>query len=200
MSADLGLGAGRGVDAQVTVRPAGPDDAAALGVLHVRSWQVGYAGLIDDELLASLDVAERAERWRGRLGADSGASTLVAVRGGQVAGFVSVGPYRPDDETVDGSPAAPLPAEVGELWSLYVHPEVWGCGVGSALLGAGRGVLARHYEAAVLWVLEGNARACRVYEADGWRRDGAVKVTQIGATAARELRYGRRLAERDDRA
>lgn len=200
MSADAGLGVGSGIQGQLTVRPAAPDDATALADLHVRSWQVGYAGLIDDELLASLDVAERTERWRGRLIADSGASTLVAVQGGQVAGFVSVGPYRPDDETVDGSPAAPLPPEVGELRSLYVDPEIWGGGVGSALLRAARAVLARDYQAAVLWVLDGNARACRVYEADGWRADGAVKVTQIGATAARELRYGRRLAERVGRA
>ena len=33
-------------------------------------------------------------------------------------------------------------------------------------------------DAALLWVLEGNDRAARFYEREGWRRDGATSVEQ----------------------
>ena len=45
---------------QVTVRPAAIADAAAMGRLHVLSWQAAYPGLIRQDYLDSLDVDQRA--------------------------------------------------------------------------------------------------------------------------------------------
>lgn len=49
------------------VRAATAADADAMGALHVRSWRYGYRGLVPDEVLAALNPAQRAQRWRETL-------------------------------------------------------------------------------------------------------------------------------------
>lgn len=48
----------------VEVRRAVLDDAETVAVIHVRAWQQTYAHLVDAARLASLDPADRVERWR----------------------------------------------------------------------------------------------------------------------------------------
>ncbi len=45
------------------VRDATPEDALAVARVHVRSWQAGYPGLIDDGFLDRLRPKDRAERY-----------------------------------------------------------------------------------------------------------------------------------------
>jgi hypothetical protein len=47
------------------------------------------------------------------------------------------------------------------------------------------------FAVALLWVLSGNERAARCYEADGWRPDGVRRREELGGTAVEELRYRR---------
>ncbi|WP_430787700.1 hypothetical protein [Actinoplanes sp. G11-F43] len=47
------------------------------------------------------------------------------------------------------------------------------------------------HPAAILWVLESNARARRFYEAAGWVPDGAVKVDSSRGFPMREVRCRR---------
>jgi RimJ/RimL family protein N-acetyltransferase len=46
---------------------------------------------------------------------------------------------------------------------------------------------------AVLWVLPGNARARRFYEAAGWTLDGFERTAEVMGIVVPELRYRRRL-------
>lgn len=73
-----------------SVRPATPDDAAAIAGVHVRSWQVAYRGVVPDVILDGLSVEQRRTTWRQLLVDDHGSLTLVADRGGEVAGFCSM--------------------------------------------------------------------------------------------------------------
>jgi hypothetical protein len=41
------------------IRPAVPDDAAAIAVVRVRSWQAAYAGLVPSGVLDSMDPRDR---------------------------------------------------------------------------------------------------------------------------------------------
>lgn len=151
---------------EVVVRRAVPDDAGGLSEVHVRTWQIAYAGLIPQDVLDSLDVVARAARWRTTLEStrDTG-RTWVAVQGGRVIGFASSGPARGED--------APSPLE---LWALYLLPSHHGSGVATQLADAAIGDLP-----AFLWVLDGNDRTIRFYEKIGFRLDGAVKDERVGA-------------------
>ncbi|MEY4229579.1 MAG: hypothetical protein RLZZ362_428, partial [Actinomycetota bacterium] len=48
---------------------------------------------------------------------------------------------------------------------------------------------AQHADAAVLWVVDGNERARRCYEAAGWAWDGGSSTDDVGGMPVTELRY-----------
>jgi GNAT superfamily N-acetyltransferase len=159
-------------------------DAAALGEVHVRAWQVAYRGMFPDDYLDGLDPAERAANWQQWLASPAN-GRLVAVADNDVpVGFVVYGEWRDDDRE----------AGVGELRALNVHPDQWGTGAGRALLqAADEGLAAMGYHAAILWVVAGNARARRFYEIDGWAPDGASRSDEQFGPPIEEVRYRRPL-------
>jgi ribosomal protein S18 acetylase RimI-like enzyme len=152
------------------IRAATLDDAEAIARNHQAAWQVGYRGIIADDLLDGLDLGARIERWRTTIEAnDPGDAVLVAEDDGELRGHVSVGPATRHED------------EGGELISLYVAPEGWGRGYGRALLVAGRAAMAEiGYDSIWLWVLDGNTRAQALYESDGWVLDGRREPSIIG--------------------
>jgi len=46
---------------------------------------------------------------------------------------------------------------------------------------------------ALLWVLDGNVRARRFYEHDGWRSEGACRTVTFGDLLVEQVRYRRTL-------
>lgn len=151
------------------IRPAAEEDAGALTDLHLDVWDEAYGGLIAPEILRDRRAHRDrlVARWRANL-ADGAGRTLLAVDGdtGGLLGFVSTGARRDDTE----------PALPGlEVWALYVRAEVYGAGVGHALLERAIGDAA-----AYLWVLDGNERATTFYERQGFRFDGRRKTESVG--------------------
>jgi GNAT superfamily N-acetyltransferase len=154
----------------LTVRPARPEDAAEVAGVHVRSWQVGYRGLLPDEYLDGLRGEDRMHHYTFGATGPAHPATVVAVEDGRIRGFATVGPCRDGDE----------PA-VGEVSALYVDPGRWRTGAGRVLMSAARAELERRgFSQAVLWVLVGNVEL-RVSTApmvggptgvSGWRRFG----------------------------
>ncbi|MST32110.1 GNAT family N-acetyltransferase [Acidimicrobiaceae bacterium USS-CC1] len=162
------------------MRAALPDDAERIGLAHVRSWQAAYAGHFPQEFLDGLDPARRAEGWRRRLEGSlpDREALLVAETSTGIAGFASVGPCR-DDEI-----------GAGGLYAIYLLPEVWGHGLGRQLMVASLEAPGRFdFDEATLWVLTGNGRARRFYEAGGWQVDGATKVDEGPGFPIAEVRY-----------
>jgi len=158
------------------VRPARPEDAAAIAAAHVRTWQAAYEPVFGAERLAVLDeqLPARVERWERLLREEQG--IWVAEEDGRVVGFVGWGPSR--DEGAEG-----------ELYSLYVVPEAWGGGAGAALMAVARDELRAGYGESILWVLEDNPRARRFYEREGWVADGGRKTDTFLGLEVGEVRY-----------
>ncbi len=166
------------------IRRATPDDAMAIAVMHVRAWQVAYRGIVPDDFLDAMDVAARAARYTLDRNGPDDPRTWIAIDGDRVLGGVTVSRSR--DEDTPG---------LGEVRSLYVHPDDWGTGVGRELMTRGeRWLVEEGFTAALLWVLEANARARRFYEIGGWRPDGAMKTFDIAGQRIPELRYRKALA------
>jgi len=167
----------------LSVRLAMPSDAAEVAGVHVRSWQVGYRGLLPGEYLAGLRSEDRMSRYTFGSTDPSVPTTIVAVEDAAIRGFATVGASR--DADVYGA---------GELLALYVDPQAWGRGVGRHLILEARALLvARAFREAVLWVLAGNDRAARFYSADAWLPDGLRRTVPVWGVLADETRYRRRL-------
>ena len=179
----------------LTIRPATPNDAQAIARIRVQGWRFAYQGLISQDYLDSLSVAEDTERMRGYLsqfpqnsplsrsefvqGSSDGKkrSFMLAVRDDAVLGFCHFSAAPDKDDRAER--AVPGGTMVGRLHSLYIAPETLGQGIGHALMSHALSTFAAWgCERATLWVLEGNSRAISFYERQGWRCTGATKVDQ----------------------
>jgi ribosomal protein S18 acetylase RimI-like enzyme len=167
---------------QIHVRRATPQDAAALAAVEVTSWRAAYRGLMPDAFLDGLAEAEKTEGWHRNLlkhGAEGRKRLLVAVGDAGVIGFVRIGAVW--DE-----------GEVGLVYLLYMLPEYWGCGMGTALMSAAMDELRDlGMRQAVLWVLRDNQRARAFYEGLGWCRDGRTTTEDYGGVELEALCYRR---------
>jgi GNAT superfamily N-acetyltransferase len=150
--------------ADVSIRRAGPADAEALSELHLDCWEDAYAGLVPQEILAErrMRILERIDHWRGAL--ERGDVVWVAEREGTLIGFSEARPA--------GDPEL---AGLLELRVLYVRAPWWGSPVGHRLL-----LRAVGDAASCLCVLEGNTRAIRFYERQGYRADGFTEDVPEG--------------------
>ena len=162
------------------VRAAVPQDAYDVAHVQVRSWQWAYRGLIAQSYLDSLEPETWAGRYTfGRVGIGL-PSTLVAIDGLTICGLATTGLCRDED----------LPS-FGELMAIYVDPPHVGTGVGRLLIAAARGRLRAVSTQAALWVLDGNVRARRFYERDGWAFDRTRRTRTYGNIPVQEVRYRR---------
>lgn len=173
-----------------TVRTATLADAEAIGALHVRSWRHAYRRIVPDEVLAALDPAERAERWRETLRSPGSHRVFVALGDGsagpELGAFCAVGPVR--EVRRDGRAGA----RTGELYALYADPDAFGLGAGPAAHRAGVDRLrAAGHRRAVLWVLTENARARAFYARHGWRGDKMVEEHEHLGVGLSVVRYSR---------
>ncbi len=172
----------------VTVRPATVDDLPGMARVHVETWQATYRGLVPDERLDRLTVANDLESGFGSWVRQPppGVGAFVAIDpAGEVVGFAFDGP------NAGGEAGFP-----GELKSLYVRPAQQRRGVGTALVGeAARHLFASGRVGMIVWVLEQNPYR-RFYE-----RLGGVPVgrrmtpSRIAGIPLPEVSYGWRDVE-----
>jgi GNAT superfamily N-acetyltransferase len=153
----------------IVIRDGGAGDVAVVGALHALSRFKTY-DFIDGYRPEPLQAA-----WRHRFEAEQATHRLlIASVAEAVVGFAYVGE--------------------GCLYAIHVHPEWLGKGAGAALMEAARKALRElGFDRAVLWVVEGNERACRFYERDGWTLSGQRRVSDMDGVVTAQLEYVRAL-------
>ena len=174
--------------ADVSVRPARPEDAERVARVQLSTWRTAYGDLLPPE---ALDVPEvqAAALW---LGAVESPPTpehrlLVALERQELVGFAASGPA--SDDGLD-------PAATVELLTLLVEPR-WGRrGHGSRLVAASvdhwRGA---GFRTAVAWAWERDRATRSFLAASGWEPDGAGRGLDTGARVERQLRFHTDLRE-----
>jgi GNAT superfamily N-acetyltransferase len=171
----------------VELREARRGDELAVADVHVRAWQEAYRGLIPDEYLDALDPRDRSERYTFESDDPAAPTTVVAVAADDdseaIVGFATICPSRDVD--------AP---DLGEVVALYVDPDRYQGGVGRLLMTEARRRLRdAGFTDALLWVLDGNDRAARFYEREGWEPDGARRVEHPYGVVSNVSRFRRAL-------
>jgi len=82
--------------AGVSLRAATVADASAIASVHEASRNAAYREDLPPEILHIMSMAERISRWQEWLG-EPDAVTLVALEGGRIVGFGTLGPSTDDD-------------------------------------------------------------------------------------------------------
>ena len=163
------------------IRVAELSDSEGIARVHTRSWQSAYRGLLPDEWLAALQWEDRKIRWDAILSSRARGAVYVAANSqDEIAGFASIGPSRDEDFDQD---------RVHELYAIYLTPEYWGKGIGTALFRAVMKEVPDTAQRLELWVLEDNIRGRRFYESLGFTVDGATKLAEIDGCQLEEVRY-----------
>jgi GNAT superfamily N-acetyltransferase len=178
---------GRTGTADVSVRPARPEDAAAIARVQSVTWRTAYRSVLPASVLDGWDDDAAAEAWRAAVvGPPTPAhGVVVAVERQGVVGFAAFGPAEIDD----GEPPYP-DGPTTEIATLLVEPR-WGRrGHGSRLLAAVAD-LARRTGAARLqvWLPEEDRVSARFFESAGWAPEGWVRTLDTGAAPLREVRW-----------
>ncbi len=103
-------------------RDATPADAPLIAAMHVASWRIAYAHIMDPAYLAGAIEAERLATWTARFAdPQPGQRIIIAQANGQAMGFVCV---------IGGADA-----RWGTLVdNLHALPAAKGSGIGTALL------------------------------------------------------------------
>ena len=154
------------------------EDPMAISRVFEESWRFAYRGLIPQEFLDSIPEGHWAD-GAGR--ADH--KTLLLTDGEEIAGVVYYGASR--FEAFPG---------MGEIMAIYLRPAYIGQGWGYALLCAALEKLREQgFTETFLWVLEGNERAIRFYEREGFAATEHVLGDNIGGRNVNERQYRRKL-------
>jgi GNAT superfamily N-acetyltransferase len=173
--------------ADVSVRPARPDDAGDIARVQVVTWRTAYRAVLPAAVLDDWDAEAATASWRAAVEfpPTPGHGVLVALEGQTVVGFAAFGPA---ELTADEQPHADGPT--AELSTLLVEPR-WGRrGHGSRLLAAVTDV-ARAGGVARLqtWVLDADRVSAGFYESTGWAHDGWARTLETGGEPLREVRW-----------
>ncbi|HEV2088023.1 MAG TPA: GNAT family N-acetyltransferase [Cryptosporangiaceae bacterium] len=182
--------------AEVFVRPARVEDAAAVARIQLTTWRTAYAAIVPVPVLARLGEEPIRAQWRTAI--ERPPSTrhrvLVAIERDEAVGFAAAGPAEPDDLVVpdDLAAAAPGggdPTTTLAVTTLLVEPR-WGRrGHGSRLLAATVDLArADGFTSAVTWVLDADVASGSFFGSAGWEPDGTARVLDMDGTAVHETR------------
>lgn len=165
-----------GSSSHVRVRCGELSDAKALADVFEQSWRHAYVGILPHAQLDSL-IMRRGRRWWTNA-IRSGDLILVLEVAGEIRGYASCGPARMRSRYK------------GEIYEIYLAPEVQGLGFGELLFEACRNELDnRRLKGLIVWALAENEIAADFY----WRRGGrpVFQVTdKIGGTEMQKIGYG----------
>jgi GNAT superfamily N-acetyltransferase len=178
--------------ADVSVRPARPDDVPEIARVQVDTWRTGYQAVLPPAVIESVSVEVAQQAWEQAVTAPPSPAhhVLVAQEQDQIVGFLACGPA--DDLEADD----PEPATTVAIAPLLVEPR-WGRrGHGSRLLAAAVDhARTDQMTRAIAWVPEGDVASREFLTSAGWAPDGLARGLDTGAGELREIRMHTSLTE-----
>lgn len=168
----------------VEVRLAAERDAETIAAIYLTAARRGWAHIYGERNLETVQLP--VDHLRTEIAStDLRQRVIVAEREGRVVAYAVVRPSQ--DEDSDST-------RVGELDEFYCDPQVWGQGIGRALMASVLEALRQSgFAEATLWTSKDNHRPRRIYEAAGWTLDGTTRDKPWRGATWRELRYRYRL-------
>ena len=158
--------------ADVSVRPAQPEDVQAITDVQLAAWRFSHDSVLGEEVIASLDVERMREQWAAAVTAPPGPgfAVFVACNRADVVGFAAVAP--------------------GQLVSLEVLPNEQRSGHGSRLLSAAVDrIRSDGAEELSAWVLDDDPAREQFLAGAGLGPDGRRRTLATGLRDVTESRW-----------
>lgn len=159
------------------IRYANKEDVDTMALIHSKSFQQAFKGIIPDDFLK-----ERFsyERLKDRLYKGVYEDTVTSCIMYEDDIPVGMQTFIKDTERHD--------SEI-DIGTICLLPEYWGRNIGIEFIGWGLKELKRKgYIKVVLWVVEENVRARKFYEKVGFEHDGEIRIINTGREL-KEYRY-----------
>ena len=158
------------------------ENAIEMGFIHSCSWRKAYKGIIPDKIIDGFTSEKRAEVFQSVIPKAEEEYYLFKVNG-IPAGFASLNRSQEDN----------APKCVGEIYSIYFHPDFWGTSVTKKGLQFCIDRLSNlGYSYITIWVLKDNTRAINFYKKNGFTCDDFEKEIHIGKKLL-EVRYSKKI-------
>lgn len=164
----------------MSVREAKIADVAEMARVRVDTWKAAYRGIVPDDYLDALSYEKTETNWRKFLFEEksSSFSFVAETPEGEIVGVAIAGPVRPAEDEFKG-----------EIYVLYVLPQLQHQGYGRALMNAcAQRLCDFQLTPILLWTLEQNP-ARKFYE----KLHGIVvreKQEETGGIYLTEVAYG----------
>lgn len=160
------------------IREVNINDIPTISKLHKVSWQEAYKNLISEKYLNNISD----NHWVAML--ENG------IKNNSMEGFVVL-----DNDIIVACAFVGKSRYIGyendlELISIYALPDYFGKGCGHLLIKEIKKLSKENkYKKICLWVLEGNDRAIKFYEREGFLNNGETTSFEIMNKKLVELRY-----------
>jgi RimJ/RimL family protein N-acetyltransferase len=170
---------------KLKIRTPTVEEAKAIAQVHMKSGQATYHNILPDSYFRNLSLEKRTESWMNRI-INKDWRIFVSELNSKITGCAWFGPCRETD--FDS-------LTTWELYSIYILPDEWGKGHGTALLKeAVNQARSLSINSLYLWVFKNNFRSRRFYANRGMIFDSKrVKLTEWEGISVPEVRYFVRL-------
>lgn len=138
-------------------------------------WNAAYKGIISDDYLNNMDVEKISESWKKNIEANK--NIYIYKENDEILGVIRF-----------GKSEYSYIKSIGEIFVLYVKPELKRKGIGTQLFDFAKNKLIKDgYEKMIIWCLKGNKQGINFYKKHGGdkikERDyivGGIKVREEG--------------------
>ena len=146
------------------IRSATPSDLDAIVEVFRACWSISYKDLLPLKVQQDMTLDVARHMWSAAVQPHADRSTLLTEFDDKVVGIARIG-IDPDN------------ANLGHLFSLYVHPDSSGKGFGrKLLLEAMRHIGQKGFTSQSLWVFKDNRTAKNLYLSEGFILTGEERI------------------------
>ena len=146
------------------VRAAEPNDLESLVWVFLACWRTSYREILPEQIRNEMTELKARDLWALSVQPHADRKTFVVEIDSQVVGMARVG-----IDTVNSTR--------GHLFSLYVHPDFAGKGLGKKLLRhCFESLAASGFEEISLWVFKNNSSTRKLYGSFGFVETGQERI------------------------
>lgn len=151
--------------AAVKIRIASTEDLTRIVDVFLACWKIAYQTVLSEKVREAMDFSAAKELWEKSFVAEGRTNFVIEVDSAIVAVFrTGIDSDNPDK---------------WHLFSLYVHPNNAGQGLGSEILEILiKEARTKHFKAITLWVFEKNIPALNLYKKFGFTPTGRTRIRE----------------------